>query len=638
MMTSPPESPDPGKPSPDTEVDAATVAADDAIVGIAFRWSLIAIVAIGLVVAAVVLLRGGEEPETIIERDPIDPVEVLANQDDTRRDVVFTDVTAAAGIDFVHENGARDGKLLPETMGGGVAFFDYDNDGDQDLFFVNGTMWPGEPGPAATHRLYANDGNGSFTDVTVAAGLNVSSYGMGPAADDIDGDGDLDLFIAGVNGDRMYRNDDGVFVDVSSSCGIDDGPGHWSSSAGFFDADGDGDRDLWVCRYIQWSPEIDAANMYSLDGVNRSYGPPTSFRGDHNVLYRNDGGLFTDVSEAAGLHVVNEATGEPVGKSLAVAFPDLDADGDLDVIVASDTTRNFLFRNRGDATFEEVGIDAGVAFNSGGAPTGAMGIDVAHFDGRDRVGVGIGNFANEPTSFFVQQPGRPWQFADMAASEGIGSPSRLRLSFGLVFVDYDLDGRPDLMQANGHLDDEITSVQASQTYRQPTQLFWNCGDDSKRCYAEVPGDTTGDLATPIVGRGLAFADIDGDGDQDVVLTQTGGAPTLLRNDQDLDRHWIRVRLVGPVGNPTGSGASIRLEHDGHKQRAVVMPTRSYLSQVEPVMTFGLGESDSIDAMSIRWPDGTTQTIASDDLATVDREMTIQYVPDRSAQSKSSSTG
>ena len=381
-----------------------------------------------------------------------------------------------------------------------------------------------------------------------------------------------------------------------------------------FDYDRDGDLDLFVPNYVKWSREQDIANNYTLNGTDRAYGPPKLYEGTQPVLYRNDGtGVFEDVTEAAGLLVVNPNSGFNVAKSLAVVPIDLDRDGWIDLIVANDTTRNFLYHNLGDGTFEEIGKDAGVAYNSRGLSTGCMGIDAAYYRNDDNLGIGIGNFSMEMTSFYVS--GRnPLLFSDEAIIEGIGSPTRLLLSFGLFFFDYDLDGRLDLFQTNGHLEEEISEIQRSQKYRQPAQLFWNSGSDSGPTFELVPSEIAGDLVTPIVGRGAAYADIDADGDLDVIITQVGDRPLLLRNDQTLGHHWVRIVLQGRSPNRDAIGAWVELEAGGATQRRQVMPTRSYLSQVELPLTFGLGEADSIDSIRVIWPDGSEQVVDGPSMA------------------------
>jgi enediyne biosynthesis protein E4 len=605
-------------PRPD---DDDSVPADDAIIGRAFRRSLIVIsilVVVGVLAYLLATRRPAAAPSVAKEVGDVTDRAVA----DAAPGAPFVDVTRESGIGFVHANGAEGEKLLPETMGGGVAVLDYDRDGDPDLLFVGSTRWPGRerPGDPASLALYRNDGAGRFADVTAEAGLAVKLYGMGAAVADYDGDGDVDLFVTALGPNRLFENRGGRFHDVTDRAGVAGAADAWSTSAGFFDADRDGDLDLFVCNYVQWSREIDVELNFTLNGRDRAYGPPTSYRGAWSYLYRNDGaGRFTDVSEDAGLHVVNPATHAPMGKALALVFTDTDRDGAPDVFVANDTVQNFLFHNRGDGTFEEIGATSGVGFDPAGNATGAMGIDAAYYRNDDQLAVAIGNFANEMTSFYVAQAGG-LQFTDEAIGEGIGAPSRLFLKFGLFFFDYDLDGRLDMLEANGHLENEIAEVQAGQTYRQPAQLFWNAGPSSRSCYVEVPRERTGALAQPIVGRGAAYADIDADGDLDVVLVEVGGPPKLLRNDQTLGHHWLRVKLTGPGANRDAIGAWVEIEAAGGRQRRQVMPTRSYLSQVELPVTFGLGKADRVDAARVVWPDGQTTTF---EVPAVDRLIQIQ---------------
>jgi len=600
------------------------VPVDDAVIGQAFRRSLLVLVAAAVLVAVVVLLRQEEQaPEAVLEKDA-GAIPDLVSDEAALPEVRFTDVTADWGISFVHGSGAEGGKYLPETMGGGAAFLDFDGDGDQDLFLVDSA--PGEVG-----ALLRNDG-GHFSDVTSQAGIEPEpageeriSYGMGVAVGDYDGDGHPDLFLTGVGGNRLLRNrGDGTFADATAAAGVGGSADQWTSSAGFFDADRDGDLDLFACHYVKWSREIDEQLAFTLNGTDRAYGPPTNYEGTFSTLYRNEGdGTFRDVSVEAGIQVTNAATGAPMGKALGVSFADFDGNGYEDVFVANDTVQNHLFLNRGDGTFEERGFDSGAGFDGSGKATGAMGIDLADFRGDGDLGVCVANFANEMTSLYVTRGDGTdaLRFTDDAMGEGIGSPSRQRLSFGLFFFDYDLDGRPDLLQVNGHLEESINQVQPSQTYLQPPQLFWNAGPDQRACYMEVPPETTGDLQVSLAGRGSCYADIDGDGDQDVLLMQVGRRPMLLRNDQQLGRHWLRVRLDGPAPNRAGIGAWVIVTAGGEVRRQRVSPVKSYLSQSELPLTFGLGSVGTVEALEVVWPDGTRQSVPLPE--GVDREVLVR---------------
>ncbi len=598
---------EPRGPAPDDDL----VPADDAVIGRAVRRSLLVALALSAIVAALLFLARRPAAEQAVLHKVVGQVENLEQGLEALPAVTFKDVTASAGIDFVHENGARGQKLLPETMGSGAAFFDYDGDGDQDLFLANAMHWPGEAGAGAppTQALYRNDGTGRFENVTAAAGLDAVLYGTGVATGDYDNDGDADLFLAALGPNRLYENEGGRFRDVTARAGVAGAPDGWSSSAGFLDYDNDGDLDLFVSNYVKWSEEIDLELNFTLNGVDRAYGPPTNYEGTFCQLLRNDGdSRFTDVSQAAGIQVVSPLNGRPMGKALAQTFVDVDLDGRIDILVANDQVQNFLFHNRGDGAFAEIGAASGIGFDSTGNATGAMGIDAGHHRGDEQIAVAVANFANEMTSLYVSRDRRRLLFTDEAAGEGVGSPSRAFLSFGLFFFDYDLDGRLDLLQANGHLEDEIHEVQASQTYRQPAQLFWNAGPTSRSCFAEVPRDSLGDLARPLVGRGAAYADIDADGDPDVLLTQTGGPPALLRNERRSGQHWLRVRLVGTRSNRDGVGAWVEVEAAGARQRRQVMPSRSYMSQVELPLTFGLGSAERVERLTVVWPDGSKQSV------------------------------
>ncbi|MGB5572215.1 MAG: CRTAC1 family protein [Thermoanaerobaculia bacterium] len=597
------------------------VPADDRVIGKALRWSGLALLALGLVVGLTVLVvrrQPEAPPETTIQQQAPEVVERPVQVPK----VHFNDVTSQAGIEFAHFNGATGEKLLPETMGSGAAFFDFDDDDDADLLLVNSTAWPHSPAaqPPPKPALYRNDGNGGFSDISESVGLDLSIYGTGVAAADFDADGRVDLFMTAVGGNRLLKNLGDRFLDVTQVAGVGGDPEEWSASAAFFDYDNDGDLDLFVANYVRWNRQIDFEVDYQLTGVGRAYGPPTNYEGTFPYLYRNDGdGTFTDVSAQSGVQVRNEVTGVPAGKGLGLLPIDADADGWMDLFVANDTVQNFFLRNLGDGTFEESAAFWGLGYGRDGEATGAMGVDAAYYRNDGELGFAIGNFANEMTSLYISQ-GDPSLYADEAIGEGVGAPSRLMLSFGVLFLDYDLDGRLDLLQTNGHLEGEINTVDPSQTYEQTPQLFWNAGIGQRQTFTPVPGNLIGDLNTPLAGRGSATADVDGDGDLDLLLTQVGRPPLLLRNDQQTGNHWLRLKLIGSASNWQAIGARVELQAGGTTQRRQVMPTRSYLSQSELPLTFGLGQTAEVESLTVFWPDGTVQTVPE---ITVDTQTTIE---------------
>ncbi|MEM6640288.1 MAG: CRTAC1 family protein [Pseudomonadota bacterium] len=596
---------------------------NDEVIGRAFRISLAVFALIGIVVGAVLFLkRDRNVVETVVDAELDGPVAAEAPAEDpTPPPLPFTDVTESAGINFTHVNGAYGERLLPETMGSGAAFFDYNNDGDADLLLINSSNWPwrGDAGETRS-ALYANRGDGTFDDVSDLLSLESNLYGTGVAVGDVDGDGFKDVFVATVGENRLLMNRGGErFEQVEA--GVAGQPEDWSTAAAFLDFDRDGDLDLFVANYVRWSRDIDFEVDYQLTGVGRAYGPPTNYEGTHSRLYENNGGLFTDISAAAGIEVNNPATGKPMGKGLAVTAVDINQDTYPDLMVANDTVQNFLFVNTGDGGFDENGAAYGVAFDNNGAATGAMGVDAARYANDDDVGIAVGNFANEMTSFYVA-PSGSGLFTDESIVSGVGAASRRALSFGLFFFDADLDGRVDLLQVNGHVEDEINTVQPSQRFEQPAQLFWNCGPSCRSPFTFVDGETTGDLNEPLVGRGAAYADIDADGDLDVLITQPARAPRLLRNDQTTGHHWLRVELKQPSGNRDAIGARVEARVGDQTQYRYLAPSRSYLSHVEFPLTFGLGTATAAE-VTVIWPDGTRQSAGS---LPADQSHTVMRAP------------
>ncbi len=450
----------------------------------------------------------------------------------------FTDVTTQAGIHFHRTSGAFGKKYLPETMGSGVCILDYDNDGWQDIFFVNSMNWPGHSSGTSYPALYHNNRNGTFTDVTLQAGLALEMYGLGCAVGDFDNDGNDDLYITALDGNHLFRNlGNGKFADVTASARVRDSG--FAAGAVWFDYDNDGKLDLFVSHYVDWS--IDTDQNCSLDGHSKSYCTPELYKGQSATLYHNKGnGQFEDVTKKAGLY-------DPSSKSLGVTVLDYDDDGWLDLFVANDTQANKFYRNEHNGTFTESAFSAGVAFSDAGKARAGMGVDAGDYDRSERQSLVIGNFTGESMSLYHNDGSG--LFSDQAISSGIASVSSTSLTFGTFFFDYDLDGLPDIFAANGHVSDDVNVVQTTVHYAEPLLLFRNKGNGRFENMSDKVGPA---LRQPIVGRGAAYIDFDNDGDLDVVVTTSDGPAKLLRNDNGNQNDMLRIKVIGTRSNRDGS--------------------------------------------------------------------------------------
>jgi enediyne biosynthesis protein E4 len=505
----------------------------------------------------------------------------------------LVDITSAAGIQFRHNSGAYGGKLLPETLGSGCAFLDYDADGWQDILLINGMDWPQHKRQRTTLRLYRNNRDGTFTDVTHHAGLDVEMYGMGVAVGDYNNDGFPDVLVTCVGQNRLFRNTGkGTFTDVTAKSGLDNRLA-FSTSALWFDYDRDGLLDLFVCNYVKWSAEHDV--FCSLDGKHKSYCTPEAYRGETCWLFHNRGdGTFEDVTAKCGIF-------DTSSKSLGVAMLDYDRDGWPDLLVANDTQPNKLYRNQRNGTFKDVAVEAGIAFSAEGKARAGMGVDAADFDHSGFPGVAITNFDNEMIGLY--RPAANGTYNDVAVQAGVGLASQNTLGFGCAFLDANLDGALDLVVANGHIDDTVRNIRGNVGYAQPPQIFLNNGQGKFQDVAAATGEA---FIQPKVGRGLCYADFDRDGDLDILMTANNGPASLYRNDQQTGNHSIRFRLTGTKSNRDAIGAMVRIEHEGSTQERLVKGGSSYLSQSELPVTFGLGKRDKIDRVVIEWTSGQTE--------------------------------
>ena len=504
--------------------------------------------------------------------------------------VQFTDVTSQAGIHFTHNAGRSGKKYLPETTGAGCAFFDFDGDGWPDILLINGKDFtPG--GQHTTAALYRNNHNGTFTDVTKGSGLDVEMYGLGVAIADYDNDGRDDVYITALDGDRLFHNEgNGKFRDVTQAAGIRNA--NFGTSAAWLDYDRDGKVDLFVANYVEWTAKGD--KFCSLDGSTKSYCTPETYKGTRSRLYHNLGnGRFEDVTEKAGL-------GDVTSKSLGVTVLDYNNDGWPDLFVANDTQPNKLYRNLGNGAFKEEAVAAGVAYGDDGVARGGMGADAGDYDRSGRPHVLVGNFSNQMLGLYHNEGNG--LFVDEAPASTVGRGSLLSNTFGVFFFDYDLDGYPDILAVNGHIEDQIGRVQPKIGYQEPPLLFRNLGN---RRFDNVSFKVGPAFTKALVARGAAYADFDHDGDLDVLISTNNGPAVLLRNDGGNRNHWLSVRLAGTKSNRDGIGAVVRVESGGGKQWNMVRSGSSYCSQSDLALTFGLG-ADATANLDVVWPSGAKQ--------------------------------
>jgi hypothetical protein len=480
---------------------------------------------------------------------------------------------------------------LVETMGGGGGFVDYDGDGRLDVYLVSYSREPQSGGRPVGDALLHNNGDGTFTDVTAQAGIAGTMRGMGLAVGDYDNDGRPDLYVTGYGAHQLWHNQgDGTFRDATARAGLDPPP-RWGTSAAFFDYDGDSRLDLFVASYLDFDPD----GKLPCDLIDeRPFCSIERFRGSSPVLYHNDGnGAFTNVTTRAGLS-------RSEAKGLGVVAADFDDDGRIDVFQANDTVPNDLFRNRGDGTFASVALEAEVAYDPSGRALGAMGVDVDDQDGDGLLDIFVANFTNQANQLF--RNGADGVFRDVARDLGLAAASVPLSGFGTRFLDYDNDGRVDLLVANGHPFAPVAKVWPGITYAERPLLFENAGG----AYVEVASDRGSALARSYAGRGLATADYDNDGDTDALLLCVGEPPRLLRNDGGNRGNWIGVTLVGTSGNRDAVGARVTLTAGGRSRTKVRAGGTSYLSASDPRLLFGLGEAPGVEQVEVRWPGGRVE--------------------------------
>ncbi len=504
--------------------------------------------------------------------------------------ITFEDVAVERGLDFVHDHGGSGEKFYPETMGSGCALFDFDNDGDLDIYFLQGAPLPGwNKEKPLYNKLYRNDGNG-WTDVTAESGLGDKSYGIGCAAADYDNDGDTDLYVTNFGSDILFRNNgDGTFADVTRIAKIHNPM--WGASAAFFDADNDGWLDLYVVNYVEFSLDENPWCGERVSG-KRAYCDPDVFEGIPDLFYHNNGdGTFSDMSDVVGI-------GGERGKGLGVVPTDYDNDGDMDIYVANDKVMNLMFINDGAGKFTEDALFSGVGFNENGQAEAGMGVDWGDYNRDGWLDLFVTNFSGESNTLYMNE--KNGFFTDVTFRAGLGQASLDLLGFGTKFVDLDLDGWLDIFVANGHVIDNITDFNRDYTHAQPKNVFMNDGDGT---FSDMSDSLGNDLLISSVGRGAAFGDIDNDGDTDVVISNNNGAANLLINEGNPKNNWIGLHLEGRTFNRDAIGARVAVKSASGSQIATVNPAASYLASNDKRLVFGLGEDALVDQITIHWPAG-----------------------------------
>lgn len=507
--------------------------------------------------------------------------------------IKLTAVTKSANLDFRHVDGRSGRRYFLETVGSGVAFFDYDADGFLDIYFVNGANLPGFTSKIPpTNQLYRNNGDSTFTDVTETAGVGDTGYGSGCAIGDYDNDGDSDLYVTNFGGNKLYRNNaDGTFSDVTQRCGV--GDARWSLGCAFADYDNDGFLDLYVTNYIDL--RLEEHKTCAQKGV-RTYCPPESFPGLPDVLFHNNGdGTFTDVTREAGVYNAES-------RSMAVVFGDYDDDGFVDCYVGVDAGENLLYRNEGDGTFKDVGWMAGVEADENGNVQGTMGVDFGDFDNNQFLDLIALNYQEQPNALYCNNG--DGFFNDISFSAGMGY-SLPYVGWGVDFFDVDNDGDKDLFVANGHLQDEVEKYDDTTTYAQLNQLLINSGNGE---FVNVLTESQSALGLLKVSRGLASGDYDNDGDLDLLISNANDSPDLIRNDEGNRCNWVSIKTVGTKSNRSGIGAKVKISALGLTQIDEVRSGSGYLSQNDLRLHFGLGDSKTIDFIEVRWPSGVVDTI------------------------------